>query len=226
MAATCDLIISVCPPSEALAVAEQLTSYVGTYVDANAISPETARAVAKCVESGGAIYVDGGIVGPPPTATKHPHLFLSGPGAFGVAEVFERSWIFAHAISAETTAASALKVCYAAWTKGTSALLLDIRALASAHGVDDELITLWRDLDSDLEQRSIKAGVQAATKGWRWLGEMHEIASSFRAEGLPDGFHQAAAEVFARQSRDEAAVEGDETLRTVIEALRHPDGAR
>jgi hypothetical protein len=36
----------------------------------------------------------------------------------------------------------------------------------------------------------------AAAKGWRWSGEMEEIADTFAAAGEPDGFHRAAAEVY------------------------------
>ena len=36
----------------------------------------------------------------------------------------------------------------------------------------------------------------ADAKGWRWIGEMEEIAAAFAAHDLPDGFHRAAAEVY------------------------------
>jgi len=39
--------------------------------------------------------------------------------------------------------------------------------------------------------------LRAAAKGWRWIAEMEEIAATFAAAGQPDGFHLAAAEVFA-----------------------------
>jgi hypothetical protein len=39
----------------------------------------------------------------------------------------------------------------------------------------------------------------AARKGWRWVGEMEEIAATFAAAGRPDGFDRAAAEVFRSQ---------------------------
>jgi saccharopine dehydrogenase-like NADP-dependent oxidoreductase len=41
---------------------------------------------------------------------------------------------------------------------------------------------------------------QAASKGWRWIAEMEEIAATFAAVGVPDGFHRAAAEVYRRCS--------------------------
>jgi hypothetical protein len=49
---------------------------------------------------------------------------------------------------------------------------------------------------------------------------MEEIAATFRSVGLPDGFHLAAADIFARPDRDEQAEADPSTLRSVLEALR------
>ena len=73
--------MSVCPPHAALDIARQVAGFGGVYVDANAISPATAREVAGIVEAGGASYVDGGIIGTPPVAPGFIRLYLSGPRA-------------------------------------------------------------------------------------------------------------------------------------------------
>jgi len=49
--------------------------------DANAVSPQTARAIGTAVETGGATFVDGGIVGSPPREPGTTRLYLSGPSA-------------------------------------------------------------------------------------------------------------------------------------------------
>jgi hypothetical protein len=49
-----------------------------------------------------------------------------------------------------------------------------------------------------LIERSGSAARSADRKGWRWVAEMEEIAATFAAAGLPDGFHRAAADVFRR----------------------------
>ena len=41
-------------------------------------------------------------------------------------------------------------------------------------------------------------------KAYRWVAEMEEIASTFAAAGQPDGFHRAAAEVFAETGRPDS----------------------
>ena len=101
-------------------------------------------------------------------------------------------------IGEEPGAASALKMCYAAWTKGSSAMLLAIRALAEAEGVSEALLNEWKISQPELEARSEFAAAGSAPKAWRFVGEMEEIASSFRQAGLPDQFHLGAAELYRR----------------------------
>ena len=100
-------------------------------------------------------------------------------------------------VSARPGDASAVKMAYAAWTKGTAALLLAARAVARAEGVEEALGGNGRS-PSRAEGECARAGRSAAAKGWRWVGEMEEIAATFAAAGQPDGFHLAAAEVFRR----------------------------
>jgi hypothetical protein len=56
----------------------------------------------------------------------------------------------------------------------------------------------WGRSQPDLPARSADAVRGNARKAWRFVGEMEEIAATFAAAGLPDGFHRAAAEVYAR----------------------------
>lgn len=194
-----DAVLSICPPQAALDLARAVAAhgFRGVYVDANAVSPDTTRKVGRIVEAGGATFVDGGIVGPPPGPSARTHLYLSGKGAEHVAALFSGSHLDAVVLDGPVGAASALKMCYAAWTKGTTALLADIRALAVREGVDRALVAEWQASQPDLLKRS--EGVRAsARKAWRWIAEMEEIAATFAAAGLPDGFHRAAAEVYRR----------------------------
>ena len=159
-------------------------------------SPVTAREIAAVVDGGGATFVDGGIVGPPPSDDQATRLYLSGLGAGAIADLFAGTTVDARVVSDEPGAASAVKMTYAAWTKGTAALLLAIREVARAEGVEDVLLTEWRASLPGLEERSARAARSAEAKGWRWVGEMEEIASTFASDGQPSGFHEAAAAVF------------------------------
>ena len=83
--------MSVSPPHAALDIARQVAGFGGVYLDANAISPATAREVAGIVEAGGASYVDGGIIGTPPVAPGFIRLYLSGPRAGELRDLFDGS---------------------------------------------------------------------------------------------------------------------------------------
>jgi len=219
-----DVIMSVCPPHAALDVARQVAGsgaqeagFGGIFVDANAISPDTARKVAAIVEAGGAGYVDGGIIGAPPAAAGHTRLYLSGPQAGQVRQLFEGTALDTRIVGrdAPVGAASAVKMAYASWTKGTAALLLAARGLARAEGVEDVLLAEWALSQPGLADRSAQAAGSAAVKGWRWIAEMEEIAAAMGAAGLPEGFHQAAAEIY-RRSPDRGANSPDAVLAALL----------
>ncbi len=218
--AAVEVVLSVCPPHGALELAREVAraGFRGTYVDANAISPATAREVASAVESAGAAFVDGGIIGPPPGPGKSTRLYLSGARAAEVAGMFAGTRMPASVLDGAAGAASALKACYAAWTKGATALLATIRTLARYEGVEKALLAEWDLSQPELPRRS-EAILANARKAWRWVGEMEEIAASFEAAGLPGGFHLAAAEVYSRLEdfKDAAA---PPSLAEVAQALR------
>jgi 3-hydroxyisobutyrate dehydrogenase-like beta-hydroxyacid dehydrogenase len=204
-----DLVLSVCPPHAALDVARMVAGhgFRKLYVDGNAIAPATSRAIAEIVEAAGATYVDGGVIGPPPDRPGTTRLYLSGAAAERVKALFEGGPLEAIVLAGDLTAASAIKMCYAAWTKGSQALVMAVRALATAEGVDEALLAEWHRSQPDLPKRSENAARGTARKAWRWVGEMDEIAATFDADGLPDGFHRAAGELYRRMAiyKDAAA---------------------
>ena len=215
------ILLSICPPAAAEDVAAEVAAlgFRGTYVDANAIAPATARRVAESVEHAGATFVDGGIVGGPPWRAGTTRLYLSGDGAAKVASFFAASPLDAIVMDGGPGAASALKMAYAAWTKGTTALLSAVHAMALREGVHEALIAEWSRSQPELLARSDRGMSSAAAKAWRWVGEMEEIASTFAADGLPDGFHRAAAEVYRRLEAfkdDDAAPGGAELARHLL----------
>ena len=226
MTESCDLIVSVCPPSAALDVARQVAGFGfdRTYLDANAIAPATAQEVAAVLEQGGGRYVDGGIIGAPPSPSSSPRLYLSGPSAPPVRDLFAGTAVEAHVISEDQSAASALKMCFAAWTKGTTASAPRRACPRPRRGGGGPAAGRMGALPARPGGRSLQSARQAATKGWRWVGEMDQIAATFRSAGLPDGFHRAAADIYARPARDEAAVADAGTLDSVLRALLEGHG--
>jgi 3-hydroxyisobutyrate dehydrogenase-like beta-hydroxyacid dehydrogenase len=194
----CDVLLSICPPHAALDVARAAVGFRGLYCDANAVSPATAVEVARIVEDGGATFVDGGIVGGPPREAG-TRLYLSGREAPAVAALFAGTRLEAIVLGEEPGTASALKMCYAGWSKASAALLLAIAAAAERLGVADALRAEWEHSIPELPDELARANRAAEAKGWRWIGEMREIAATLRSVDEPDGFHEAAAQVFERR---------------------------
>jgi 3-hydroxyisobutyrate dehydrogenase-like beta-hydroxyacid dehydrogenase len=196
--AASDAVLSICVPSGALDLARQVAAmnFRGIYIDANAISPAHSREIGCLIEKTGARFVDGGIIGLPPAPNRITRLYLCGPDASAIAAFFAGSRTEAVVIDGAIGAASTLKMCYAAWNKGKTALLGIIRSLARHEGVDEILLKEWRDSMPGIAEQSDHI-VQNARKAWRWAGEMEEIAASFDAAHLPSGF-LANAEIYRR----------------------------
>jgi 3-hydroxyisobutyrate dehydrogenase-like beta-hydroxyacid dehydrogenase len=219
-----DVVLSVCPPHGAVDLARAVAAlgFRGVFVDANAVAPQTAREIARIVEGSGATFVDGGIVGPPPGSGRGTRLYLAGKGAERVAGLFTGSALGTVVLEGAIGAASALKVCYAAWTKGATALIADVRALAAHAGVDAALVAEWKLSQPEALTRSVQV-TASARKAWRWIAEMEEIAATFAEAGLPDGFHRAAADIYARLERYQNAA-APPALTDVTDALRGHGG--
>jgi len=222
LAAEAGVILSVCPPHAALDVAWAVHGFTGVYVDANAVAPGTARQVGELIAAGGGRFVDGGIIGSPPVAPGASRLYLSGgddAAVHAVSDLFDGTALEPRIVAGPVTAASAVKMAYAAWTKGSSALLLAARALAQAEGVEDALLAEWAQSQPQLIGQVERSARAAVTKGWRWVGEMEEIAQTMASAGLPDGFHEAAAEIFRRSPRLPHTADAKQTEAAVLAAL-------
>lgn len=239
LVAAADAVIAVCPPSAAVEVAAQVKQlgFDGLYVDVNAVSPASARQMSRLFTR----FVDGGIVGPPPPSTRAggatppntervresqprgTRLYLSGRQASEVTEWFAESPVDARVVGTEPGQASALKMAYAAWTKGTSALLLSVAALATSEGVIEELLEEWDMSLPELRGRLEQVSAGIGLKAWRFVGEMHEIARTHEDAGLPNGFHLAAADLYARLADLKDQPPGQvsaEVLKTLLDRSR------
>jgi 3-hydroxyisobutyrate dehydrogenase-like beta-hydroxyacid dehydrogenase len=197
---TCTCIVSVCPPHAAGEVAAKVLthSFRGVYLDANAISPQRAIRIGQAMEKGGVTFVDGGIVGGPAWKPGETWLYLSGENAEEVAACFSSGPLETEVIGTSIGKASALKMCYAAYTKGTAALLCTILAAAEELGVRNELMHEWSRDGTGFGEETEARARRVTTKAWRFAGEMDEIAATFQEAGLPGGFHLAAGDVYRR----------------------------
>lgn len=222
-----DIALSICPPHAAFEVVQACVQagFRGIYVDANAIAPHTARMIGQLLEDHGVRFVDGGIIGPPPHQPGTTRLFLAGADAPAIAALFEGARLECPVLPSPPGAASAVKMCYAAWTKGATALLTAIRTLALYEGVEGALLEEWDKSQPGTAHRS-EAIMRDARKAWRWVGEMEEIAATFENARLPGGFHHAAAALY-RQLEGFRHADAPVSLHDILEELiRHAGSAR
>ena len=218
LCAACAVLVSVCPPHAAETLAEQVAAcgFHGLYVEANAISPGRVRRMAHSMAAAGIDLVDGGIIGGP-AWQPGTVLYLSGERAGEAAACFSAGPLETHVLDGGAGAASALKMCYAAYTKGATALLCAILAAAEDLGVREALYRHWERDDPGFTQRTDQRARRVTAKAWRFEGEMREIAATFEEAGLPGGFHLAAAEIYRRLAHFKDA--DTPALEDVLQAL-------
>lgn len=217
---TSEIIFSVCPPHAAENVAKSVIDcgFKGFYLDANAISPQRAKRIGEILSANGIHFIDGGIIGGPAWTPKETFLYLSGKDAKVIADCFSNGPLETRIIGDEIGKASALKMCYAAYSKGTTALLTAILATAESLGVRDELYRQWDLDDPNFSEQANRRATRVTAKAWRFEGEMREIASTFEEAGLPNGFHEAAAEIYHRMAGFKESPETPK-LEEVLDAL-------
>ncbi|MFC1885894.1 DUF1932 domain-containing protein [Thermodesulfobacteriota bacterium] len=220
----CSTIISVCPPHAAKEVAEQVLacSFKGIYADVNAISPQRVKRIGQLMSDAGVEFVDGGIIGGPAWTPDTTWLYLSGRAADQVAACFTGGPLATEVIGGDIGKASALKMCFAANTKGTTALLCAIVAAAEKMGVRKELEKQWSRNGSEYAKNTLESIRRVTAKAWRFSGEMEEIASTLDAAGLPNSFHLAACEIYQRITKFKDA-DPMPSVEDVLDALLNPD---
>lgn len=240
LVAASDVVLSILVPAEAMGVCRSVADAVRRtgadviFADCNAVSPRTSAAMAEVMRDAGGRYVDGSIIGGPPRDGYSPRLYVSGPEASVVCEL-DGKGVDVRDLGAEIGRASAIKMCYASVTKGTSALQLAQIAAAEALGLTDELAAELRGSQPEVYAAMEKSLPALPTKAFRWIGEMEEIAATFASAGLSPGFHEAAADMYRLLSETPFASETpeqidrsrtlDDTAAAIAARLRPPAGS-
>ena len=216
----CEIIISICPPQIAEDMAGQVIqhNFRGWYLDANAISPQRTIKIGQMLKANDIHYVDGGIIGRPAWEAKSTWLYLSGEGADRIENCFSAGPLETRIIGNEIGKASALKMCYSAYSKGTTALLCAILGTAETLGVRDELYGQWDMDNTGFSEQTNQRVSRVTAKAWRFEAEMREIAGTFHGVGMPSGFHKAAADIYDRLAGFKDAEQIPE-LKDVLQAL-------
>jgi 3-hydroxyisobutyrate dehydrogenase-like beta-hydroxyacid dehydrogenase len=224
-----DLLLSILVPEEALntarIVAQALNAGATTlYADCNAVSPRTVRAIAEVITAAGSRFVDAGIIGSPPRQEGTTRFYASGPDVEEFAEL-GRYGLDVRPLGLEIGQASGIKMCYAAFTKGTTALATGLLTVAHSMGLYEPLVQEFQKSQGDRYRTMERQIPVMPTKAHRWIGEMEEIAQTFADAGLTPKFHQAAADMYRFVASTPLAEETpetrerDRTLAQVIDIL-------
>ncbi|MBT3808940.1 MAG: NAD(P)-dependent oxidoreductase [Rhodospirillaceae bacterium] len=222
-----DLLMSVMPPSAAVEFATGVAALMNStgatplFADCNAIAPATSRTIADIIETAGADYIDGGIIGMPPGRKNPPRLYVSGDRPERL-EVLARPDMIVRTLDGGVGAASAIKMCYAALNKGAMTLETLVLVGAAQLGLASELRRELADAQPQTLERMEGRVPWLAADAERWSGEMLEIARTFADVGLTPLIHEGAAEIFDLLADSSLASETRETAnrsRTIEEAV-------
>lgn len=225
-----DLVLSIMPPAAAVTAAQEAAAAMTAagvtppYADCNAIAPATTLRIAALIGAAGAPYIDAGIIGGPPANGRGPRFYACGPDARLLAPL-EGGGLAVRDIGGEIGRASALKMCYAAVTKGTSALQFAQLAAARRLGVDEALAAELAESQAATYASMRRSLPGLPAKAPRWIEEMRQIAATFESVGVPGDFHRGAAALYELLSatpfadEPEEAVDASRTLETTVAAL-------
>jgi len=196
-----DIVLSILPPELAPATAETVAAAMKRagrrppYADCNAVSPETVRRIGATIRAAGGVFIDAGIVGNPPGKAKPTRFFVSGEAA-GLMDAFDGKGLDVRQSGPEIGRASAIKICYAAITKGTSALHAAVLIAAERLGIADELHVELPYSVPDLYKRMETMVPALPAVAGRYIGEMKEIARTMDSAGVTPNFHVGATELY------------------------------
>ena len=196
-----DAILSILVPAQALAAAElvaQALRETGAgvlYVDCNAIAPQTAQAVGEIITAVGGRFVDASIIGGPPRGGYTPRIYASGPDAADFAELTNYG-LDIIVMDDVVGHASALKMCYASLTKGSTALYAELMIAAKALGVEETLIAEFKQSQADRFAGIERSLPRVPVKARRFVGEMEEMAKMYDSLGLTPNMLAGAAKVY------------------------------
>jgi 3-hydroxyisobutyrate dehydrogenase-like beta-hydroxyacid dehydrogenase len=216
---TCDMVLSVLDPgfavtnAQAIAAACRNTGRKIVFAECNAISPQTLLEIYDIMSSADCIVVDAGIVGPPPRKGARQSFYVSGPHA-KVMNRINSEQIVVRVAGDKLGDASAVKMCYAALTKGSIALGTELLIAARKLGVDQVLEAEFKRTQAELYESTLSRSAGMPFKAYRWVPEMNEIAKTFEGVGLTPRILQGAADLFSQIASTPQGKESPEEART------------
>jgi 3-hydroxyisobutyrate dehydrogenase-like beta-hydroxyacid dehydrogenase len=216
---TCDAVFSVLNPGAALEKAREVASAMRArkkalvYVDCNAIAPQTGLEIERVITEAGGTFVDAGIIGPPPRGNAKTRLYVSGPDAADLSKLIVDDQLRVRVVGERVGDASAVKMCYASYTKGALALGMELLIAARKLGVEHALEAEFKDSQGDQYEWIVSRSVTMPPKAYRWVPEMHEIAKTFEDVGMTPRILQGAADMYEMIAKTPLGRESPEDAR-------------
>ena len=205
---TADLILSIVPPGEAVALAEGFVTRLSesrhkpVFIDCNALSPKTKTQVAVTLAETGCDIIDGAIIGAPPQpGAKGPRFYVSGEKS-GRASVLRALGLDLRQIDGPIGAAAALKMSYSGVSKGLTAIGAAMLLAATRSGSSR---VLYQELGESLPQllSRFETGIpDMYPKAYRWVAEMREIAAFLSEDKAAAMIFEGAAQLYDRLATD------------------------
>jgi len=206
--AAADLILSILPPGDAVALAQRFSQTLAAsnskpvFVDCNAVSPKTVERIAAVIAPSGAPFVDAGIIGQPPApGDAGPRFYASGREAQRFARLKEFG-LDVRVLDGPLSAASALKMSYAGITKGTQALGAAMLLAATRAGTADALLTELKGSQTQMLGWLKRSLSMMPPKAYRWVAEMHEIADFVGEDPAAHELYAGAAHFYEQIAED------------------------
>jgi 3-hydroxyisobutyrate dehydrogenase-like beta-hydroxyacid dehydrogenase len=184
------------------------------YVDCNAVSPPTAQEIADIVATTGCLFVDAGIIGPPPKpGSKNTKFYVSGPAAHDVARLNDYGLIV-RVLDGPLTAASAMKMSYAGITKGFTALGAAMMLAATRGGTAEALKAELEESQAPLLAWLSRQVPSMYSKAYRWVAELDEIGGFVGRDHPEHAMFSAAARFYEEMAKD---FEGENTETAALD---------
>jgi len=215
---TCDMVLSILDPgaavtnARAVAAACKATGRKVVFVDCNAVAPQTMHEITDIMSAAGCTTIDAGIIGPPPRKGAKQRFYVSGPNA-GIMNRINSPQINVRIAGDKIGDASAVKMCYAALTKGSIALGTELLVAARKLGVDKALEAELSGSQADKYEGLLKGAAGMPFKAYRWVPEMNEIAKTFGDVGMTPKIYQGASELYAQIATTPQGKESPEEAR-------------
>lgn len=185
-----DLVVCVVVPSAAKRVAAKVAKALIKvkrknllYLDANAISPMTAREIEQHLSPASANFVDGCIIGSAAKMGQGTVVYVSGPQA-ALIQALEQFGFSVRLLGPEIAQASAFKIVYAGLTKGLQGLFVELLIGAREFGLLNEILKQYEESFPGLPGKVGQSIAALPVHAGRRAEEMDELNRTFRYHGL------------------------------------------